>query len=66
MRGSKRLKLKQSWFDVGPASATLAQHQTNIGSMITGESWLIDPGPFTPETNTSHSDVQLQHIDDRT
>ena len=28
----KHEKLKQCWIDVGPSSATLSQHQTNIGS----------------------------------
>ena len=27
------MSLKQCWFDAGPPSATLAQHQTNTGSM---------------------------------
>ena len=33
VESSKHDTLKQRWFHVGPSSATLAQHQTNIASM---------------------------------
>ena len=30
---SVRVRVRRCWFDVGPASATLAQHQTSTGSV---------------------------------